>query len=296
MMGACAMRILVTGAGGLLGSHLVPYLRRRGHDVIALARTGEAQVHADLVDVANTAAVLASLAPEAIVNLAGITNVDDCERDPQAAFHGNVRIVESLVLGIRQCASGCHLIQISTDHVYDGAGPHAEQEVTLRNVYAFSKYAGELAAASVPSTVLRTNFFGPSACAHRESLSDWLVRALRTQTEITVFDDVSFSPLSLESLSGCIERAALERHAGVFNLGSREGMSKADFAFALAKALRLAPGNMRRGVSTDRPGAARRPTGMSMDSSRFERVFRVALPTLTQEIQSMRTAYAHHGG
>jgi len=290
------MRILVTGAAGLLGSHLVPYLRRCGHDVIALARNGEVQVHADLVDFANTSAILARLSPEAIVNLAGMTNVDDCERDPQAAFRSNVRIVESLALGIRQSGIGSHLIQISTDHVYDGVSLRAEQDVTLRNVYAFSKYAGELAAATVPSTVLRTNFFGPSACAHRESLSDWLVRALHTQTEITVFDDVSFSPLSLESLSGHIERAARERHMGIFNLGSREGMSKADFAFALAKALGLATGGMRRGVSTARPGAVRRPTGMCMDSSRFERVFRVGLPTLTEEIQSMRAAYAHHCG
>jgi dTDP-4-dehydrorhamnose reductase len=290
------MRILVTGAQGLLGSHLVPYLRQRGHDVIALARSGKAQVHADLDDSANTATILSRLAPEVIVNLAAITNVDDCERDPQAAYHGNVRIVENLALGIRQGASDCHLVQISTDHVYDGAGLHAEHDVTLRNLYAFSKYAGELAAATVQSTVLRTNFFGPSACAHRESLSDWLIRSLRTRSKITVFDDVTFSPLSLATLSGFIERAATERHTGIFNLGSREGMSKADFAFTLAKTLGLATDDMRRGLSTARPGAARRPTGMCMDSSRFEQVFRVELPTLTQEIQSMRAVYANHGG
>ena len=193
-------RVLVTGARGLLGSTLVPYLRARRHEVVTCSRSG-ADVRADLTDAAQAGAALRKAAPEVIVNLAALTNVDECERDPQRAYLFNVRIVENLARWMKEEGASCHLIQISSDQVYDGAGPHHEGDVTLVNYYGFSKYAGELAAASVPSTILRTNFFGRSECAGRTSISDWLAAALTRGEVITVFEDVRFSPLSLTRLA-----------------------------------------------------------------------------------------------
>ena len=53
-----------------------------------------------------------------------------------------------------------------------------EEQIKIRNYYAFSKYAGELAAIQVPSTILRTNFVGRSKVSHRESLTDWVYYSL----------------------------------------------------------------------------------------------------------------------
>ena len=170
-------RVLVTGARGLLGSTLVPYLQARGHDVASCSRTGTGVV-ADLTDATQVSAALDRVAPEVIVNLAAHTDVDECERNPQLAYLANVRIVENLTMWMRESGGSVHLVQLSTDQVYDGPGPHKEDAVTLTNCYGFSKYAGELAAAAVPSTILRTNFFGRSKCAGRTSLSDWLLRSL----------------------------------------------------------------------------------------------------------------------
>jgi len=150
--------------------------------------------------------------------------------------------------------------------------------------------AAEIAAGAVPSTVLRTNFFGRSRCAGRASFSDWLAGALRAHSPITVFDDVLFSPLSINTLCDMIARVLERRPQGVFNLGSRAGMSKADFAFALAQALQLPAGAMARGQS----GAslrAYRPKDMRMDSSLFEQTMGLQLPALIDEIQSLRSDY-----
>lgn len=285
-------RILVTGARGLLGSTLVPHLRARGHEVVSCSRTG-ADVRADLTDTTQSSAALRQVAPKIIVNLAAIANVDKCERNPQLAYLANVRIVENLAKWMRESGASCHLVQISTDQVYDGAGPHEEGDVTLTNYYGLSKYAGELAAATVPSTVLRTNFFGRSECAGLTSISDWLLRSLVRGDAITVFDDVRFSPLSLKRLSEMLEIAVVKRQYGVFNLGSADGMSKADFAFALAEVTGLPTNTMRRGRSDEAALSARRPKDMCMDSSRFEDAFGVQLPTLREEINSMKAAYAH---
>lgn len=289
-------KILVTGARGMLGCHLVPHLRACGHEVVELSRTGRSSLCADLTDGEQGRAVLDEASPEIIVNLAALTDVDECERNPQRAYLTNVRIVENLTNWIRKYGSCRHLVQISTDQVYDGIGSHKEEGVTLTNYYGFSKYAGELAAAAVPSTILRTNFFGPSQCPSRVSLSDWLVRSLSRGESITVFEDVYFSPLCMQRLAEQLELVIGNPQPGVFNLGSRDGMSKADFAFMLAAVMDLPTQTMRRGSSTGSKTIAYRPKDMRMDSSRYEKVFGIQLPSLREEIRSMKAGYVNKAG
>ncbi len=287
------MRILVFGGSGLLGSSLVPYLRLCGHEVLSVARVGEGGVRVDLTKSSQVNTLLDKTMPEVIVNLAALTNVDECERNPQRAYMTNVRIVENLSKWMQGKGNACHLIQISTDQVYDGVGSHAEDDITLSNIYGFSKYAGELVAASVSSTIVRTNFFGPSQCPSRSSLSDWLAQSLKQGESITVFDDVRFTPLSLCRLVELLEQLIVRKQQGVFNLGSREGMSKADFAFILAEVLGLSNKNMTRGTSDKIRLTAYRPKDMCMDSSYFEKIFDVRLPTLLEEIKSMKDVYVN---
>lgn len=285
---AHSSRVLVLGAFGLLGSSLVHHLRSSGHEVLCHSRSGHADVAAELTDKGQVAAALTVVQPDVIVNLAALTNVDECEDNPSAAYRGNVRVVENVAEWIECRRAACHLVQISTDQVYDGPGPHREDDLAPSNYYGFSKYAGELAAAKVASTVLRTNFFGPSECPGRTSLSDWVTGSLRQGKTITVFDDVWFSPLTLRRLSAMLVLAIDRRPRGVFNLGSRDGMSKADFAFALAGVLGLPSELLRRDVSASMRLTAYRPKDMRMDSSRFESAFGLELPTLTEEIASLK--------
>jgi dTDP-4-dehydrorhamnose reductase len=146
-------QVLVIGATGLLGSTLAPMLVECGHGVVTHGLSGASQEKADLCDFAKASALVARVRPDCIVNLAALTNVDQCEREPHKAYMLNVTSVIHVARAIREQAPHCHLVQISTDQVYDGTGPHAEADVTVTNTYAFSKIAAELAAASVSSTV-----------------------------------------------------------------------------------------------------------------------------------------------
>lgn len=285
------MRILVTGADGMLGRFVAPTLMAAGHRVLQCTRGEGSEIRADLIDPAQAFAALSAARPDAIVNLAAMTDVDLCEREPHLAYLSNVRIVENLARWITSERPACHLIQLSTDQIYDGAGPQIEENITLSNYYGFSKYAGELAAKAVPSTVLRTNFFGMSRTPSRRSLSDWVVQSLTASAPITVYDDIRFSPLALQSLAYLIGVVVSNPHFGVYNLGSRDGMSKADFAFMFADLLHLQTESMCRGRSQPRQEMAYRPLDMRMDSSRFERAFGLVLPSLREEILSTCVSY-----
>jgi dTDP-4-dehydrorhamnose reductase len=284
--------VLVTGATGLLGSTLVPWLHERGHRVTRLGNTQATDINADLASYEQTAHALDQANPEVIINLAALTNVDRCETHPHEAYLLNVKPVESLCEWMRAVGQPCHLIQISSDQLYDGVGPHAENELTIRNQYAMSKLAGEFAAVTVPSTILRTNFVGRSLREGRISFTDWLHRALRGTAPINVFEDVMFSPLAISTLCDCIDRSIAERPLGIFNLGSRDGMSKSDFAFAFAAATGLPTTNLVRGnASASATLAARRPTDMRMHCERFEGRMGLRLPRLIDEIQEVAHDY-----
>lgn len=289
--GIVPMRILVTGANGLLGSFLVPYLKHRGHDVVTHARRPGADVQFDLADSKGAAGGIDAVSPDAIVNLAAMTNVDECESDFQGAFAANALTVSHLA-GWSRAGSGRHLVHISTDQLYDAPGPCTETQVTIRNAYALTKFTGELMAAGDGVTILRTNFFGRSRAPQRVSFTDWLYRALVAGTPTPVFDDVQFSPLSFESLARCIAHALHTRPRGTFNVGASSGCSKADFAFAFARVLELSPaGLVRTEIAAAGSLKARRPHDMRMDSSQFEKMLGERLPTVEEEIRAMRSEY-----
>lgn len=281
------MRIMISGASGLLGTTLAPILAKSSHDIIKHSNNGQGDVSCDLTDRTATLALLDDLCPEVVVNLVGLTNVDKCDEDMHAAYLLNVRTVENLVAGMRNRANA-FLIHISTDQVYDSAGPSREDEVHLTNVYALTKYAGELAAKLMPSTILRTNFFGRSLLPGRKSFSDWALENLKNGNPMTGFSDILVNPLSMTTLSTMIACAIEKRVEGVFNLGSRGAISKADLILEIAKVYGLNTDYVRRGLSTDADFLAYRPKDMQMDCRKFETAFDVRLPKIDEEILELK--------
>jgi dTDP-4-dehydrorhamnose reductase len=281
------VKVLIAGATGMLGATLAPSLRAAGYDVVRHSHAGMGDVTCDLTDRQAAKALLDRVSPQAVVNLVALTNVDLCERELDRAYRLNVLTVENLVAALAD-REGAFLVQVSTDQVYDAPGPNAEDNVRLTNAYAMTKYAGELAARLMPSAVLRTNFFGPSAVPGRDSFSDWVLAGLRARKPMAAFTDVVFNPVSMITLSRMIG-VVLERPVqGVFNVGSHGALSKADFIHETARLYGLSDATVTRGLSTAAGLPAYRPKDMSMDCARFERTFGLTLPRLKDEMAELK--------
>jgi dTDP-4-dehydrorhamnose reductase len=278
-------KILVTGSTGLLGTALVLFLKKSGYKIVTNARAGGADFLVDLADNEKSYEMLSKIKPDLIINLASFTNVELCQEMCNIAYLANSRVVENLTDWIIKTSADCHLIQVSTDHVYDSPELHIEGKVNLTNTYAFSKYAGELVASRVPTTILRTNFIGRSKVTHRESFSDWVYTSLTNGKEIQVLDDVYFSPLSINTLVEMIQLVIERKPVGIFNLGSHNGMSKADFSFFFAECLDLPTHTMSRIEALQATFIKTyRPKDMRMNCSKFENTIGVKLPQLHDEI------------
>ena len=285
-------RLLLLGSTGLLGTSLVRHFHASGYDVHSHSLNKNSEYQADLTNFQETNELIKKVKPTAIVNLVALTDVDLCEAHPNKSYLVNVHSIENVVAAINESSPQSHLIHISTDQVYDGAGLHLEQNISLTNYYAFSKYAAELCASAIGATVLRTNFFGRSLCQDRASITDWIFESLKSKKSIQVFDDVLFSPLSILTLSKMITLCVQDMPAGIFNLGSHGGMSKADFAFAFANRIGLFSGSMSR-VKTSDVGFLKtyRPKDMRMNLLAFEKRLSIKLPQLIDEINLVAKDY-----
>ncbi|WP_300475223.1 SDR family oxidoreductase [uncultured Psychrobacter sp.] len=284
-------KVLVLGANGLLGHELMSSNFPKGWEVVGhFGRHHEK--YADLSATEQTLTYLDDISPDVIINLIALTNVDYCESHPNDACALNTRVVENIVAWIKAQPCYIQLIQISSDQVYDGQGAHSEAAVTLTNYYAFSKYAGELAANQIDAAILRTNLFGKSKTDARTSFSDWLYQALTQNQDIKVFDDVYFSPLSMSTLCQMIIKVILNNLTGTYNLGSNQGLSKADFAFEFASALGATINNMTR-TTMDQSGIVKtyRPGDMRLNVKKFEQAMKLSLPNLSDEIIAVAKEY-----
>lgn len=285
-------KILITGSSGMLGMSLTPFLKQLGCEVLTQGRRKGVDYRFALDNKQQCYESLGRIRPNIIINLAGLTNVDICEADINRAFRDNVIATENVVSWIEDDGGNCFLVHVSTDHVYDGCGPQCEDEITIRNNYAMTKYAGELAVLRVQSSVLRTNFFGRSQCPGRLSFTDWIYNSLASEVPLTLFNDVFFSPLSIRTLMQYIANVIEEKNIGIFNLGSVSGLSKYEFGIIFADSIGLNTGNICSiSVSEALDLKATRPKDMRMNSSKFGHSFNLNLPKLADQIKLLAEDY-----
>ena len=283
-------RVLLLGASGLLGRTLSAVLGA-DHQLVRQSRWAGEGVDdtSDPADPDDARALVARIQPDVIVNTIALTNVDQCQREPQAAFIANARVAECIVAAIAGTAT--RLLHVSTDHLYTRPFAQAEDQVDVLNMYAATKLLGEAYALRHPhSMVLRTNFAGRSAAPVRASFSDWIVDSLLAGTRIRLARDLMFNPLSLDSLSLCITRLVAVPASGLYNLGSVGATSKYEAGMSIARHLGLDTALVDCVEAADLGFATPRPTDMTMDVSRFQRDC-FALPGTRSEIEKIARSH-----
>ena len=133
--------------------------------------------------------------------------------------------------------------------------------------------------------VINTNFFGPSLNKNRTSLSDFFYNNIKEKNSIKIFEDSYFSPILMSTLSQIL-RELIERNIfGIYNLGSRNGMSKANFAREIANHYNLEIVNTISENSEYIKGRVKRGLDLRLDVSLVEKVLGYKMRTLKEEIK-----------
>jgi len=259
-------RILVTGAGGMLGSDLVPVLAGAGHDVFARPRSD-----LDITKETDVARAFREIRPNVVVNCAAFTRVDDCESDPRA-LEVNARGVHRLAEhSLRHAAQ---LVQISTDFVFDGEKrePYCEEDATNPlSAYGRGKRQGEEAALRVPSgLVVRSSWlFGPAGWNFIEAI---LKQVEAGRRKLAVVNDQTGRPTATSDLSEAILALIESGAVGIYHFANRGEVTWFDFAREILVLSERGDVEVEPTDSETLGRPARRPPYSVLDISRYERV------------------------
>jgi dTDP-4-dehydrorhamnose reductase len=235
------MRILITGASGLLGLNLA--LETAGaHEVYGTAKDHPIQTGAftvlrsDLLAPGAVERVLDQVQPDWVIHCAALANVDACEADPVLAHQSNTLLPAELAAHVAR--GGARLVHISTDAVFDGSrgGYREEDEPNPLSVYACTKLEGErtVAQANPEAIIARVNLFGWSITGRR-SLGEFFVSNLQAGRGVMGFTDVLFCPLLANDLALIVVSMLEKKLRGLYHIVSRECLSKYDFGVRLAR-------------------------------------------------------------
>jgi dTDP-4-dehydrorhamnose reductase len=227
------MRLLVTGAAGMLGRDVVAAAGDAGHRVVALTR-------ADL-DITDAAAVRAAVGgADAVINCAAWTDVDGAEAAEAAATAVNGAGAGHVAAAA--AAAGAHLVHVSTDYVFGGRArePYTEDAAAApQGAYGRSKLDGERAVATAGgrSAIVRSSWlFGP----HGRNFVDTMRRLGAEREEIAVVDDQVGCPTYTGHLAPALVEVAERGLTGVLHVAGTGSCSWLELAEATFAATGLA--------------------------------------------------------
>jgi dTDP-4-dehydrorhamnose reductase len=235
------MKILVTGASGLLGLNL-SLMAMENHSIVGVDRsklvgTPFELIKADLLDPEVEHRILDTVKPDAVIHTAALANLEDCEAQPETARLLNEELPGELA---EACAQrGIHMVHLSTDAVFDGTkdGIYTEQDIpNPQGVYARTKLQSErnVLSANPAATVVRVNFFGWSLSGTR-SLPEFFLNNLSAGKSAQGFTDVFFCPLFVGDLADLLLKIVAHRLGGILHVVGSESLSKYEFGLRVAR-------------------------------------------------------------
>ena len=279
------MKVLITGANGLLGQHLIRLLLENNYQVVATGR-GESKLSfepsanfvyhpMDVTNAMQTFGVMRSEKPDVVVHAAAMTHVDDCELHPQQCERINVQGTSQILTDAESFSS--HFIYVSTDFVFDGEkGNYSEEDETMPiNLYGFTKMQAEamVQTCDIPFAIVRTCLvYGNLLYGKRNNIISWVIENLEQGKNIKVVTDQFRTPTYVEDLVKGILLIIQKKAQGIFHISGKDQLSPYDMAIKTAELFKLNKTLIEKTDSANFKQPGRRPlkTGFIIEKARKE--------------------------
>lgn len=290
-LGLRGKKVLVTGASGLLGLNLGFQTAGRYRitgvtNSHALMNAPFEVVNADLGVPGTIARILERARPDFVIHAAALANIDICEKKPDVSHRLNAELPGEVA---EACARhNVRLIHISTDAVFDGLkGGYTEDDApNPQSIYTRDKLAGELAVAAVypQAAIARVNFYGWSLLGKR-SLAEFFYNNLKAGQPVNGFTDVLFCPLLANDLAELLLEMLEKGLRGIYNVLSREYLSKYQFGLNVARSFGLDESLITPVSVLDGGLVARRSPNLSVSVAKLETALGHPLPGQAEGVE-----------
>jgi dTDP-4-dehydrorhamnose reductase len=289
------LKILITGASGLLGTKLCEIATKKNHEVYSAYNKNKPPygrpIKFDISDKNAAVKVFQTIKPETIVHAAALTNVDKCEAEKRLAWKINVEGTENIA---KLCKKhDVFLIYVSTDYVFDGEkGMYKEtDEPDPINYYGLTKLEGEekvknwtnehcIARASV--------VYGTVPATGKINFALWLIDKLKKKEKVKIVTDQWNSPTLNTNLANMILEIAERRITGIYHLAGATRISRYDFAKLIAKNFNLNTNLITPTTSNQFKWIAKRPKDSSLNTEKAQQTLKNKPLKIQQAITVMK--------
>ena len=271
------MKILLTGASGLLGNAYARAAVRRGHEVIALANQNapaadglSRTLQMDLCAPEALTGLCLEIWPDAIVNCAAISNPASVEAEPKLAENINVALPRHLAQLSNHL--GTRLIHVSTDMVFDGRSEEPYRSTDMpapTNLYGQTKLMSErevLEHAPEDPVVLRIPILMGNSPGGRRSVHEKLIAAVRAGERPKLFCDEIRQPASVENVAEVMLELSERRDLhGIFHWAGSEAISRFEMGRRILGHFGMDPDAVESASQKDDPAFASRPANLTFN-------------------------------
>ncbi|HYV17680.1 MAG TPA: dTDP-4-dehydrorhamnose reductase [Verrucomicrobiae bacterium] len=274
------IRPLVIGAGGMLGQALLRRLEPEYPETI-----GATRAEIDILDRFGMEAEIVRLNPTVVINCAAWTDVDGCTRNPARALEVNAEGAEHVARAA--AGSGCRVVQVSTDFVFDGRleRPYVESDVPAPiQAYGLSKLEGErrVAVANEDHLIVRTAWLYGE---HGDHFVGRILARARAGEPLRVVEDQRGSPTLADDLADGIASLLRVEHRGIVHVVNTGVASRYELARRALEAMGLLGRVRFEAVRTVVPaGGTARPAASPLDTGLFTRLTGAAPRSWTEAL------------
>lgn len=268
-------KILITGASGFLGYHLIRCAAAQGYDVYAQYNSGRIHydrctpIQFDLRSYIDMGNVVDDIEPDVVIHAAALAAAARCQREPQLSYAINVEATQNL-------AGICSDYQVpfvftSTDLVFDGVkGNYSEEDaVSPLMVYGEHKVLAEQEVMKVypESLIARCPLMLGAPEASDKTYFSAFIRSLQEGKEVNLFHDEYRSVCGAKSVAEGLLHLA-EEASGIFHVAGGQRVSRYEFGLAAAEAFGMDKSFLRSMSQKDIPAANPRPADVSLNISK----------------------------
>ena len=289
-------KVLVIGGTGLLGQYLCDEGRRRGHEIVATtrgaapSRPGVVWRELDLRNRGAIRAVVREAAPDLVLNAAAMTDVDGCEDHPDEAQSVNALAPGAIAEACK--TMGAPLVHISTDYVFDGAGPATETtEPSPLSAYGRTKLDGDRRVlASDPSALIlrMSGVFGWNRVSAKTNAVTWILKMVEAGQEVRLFHDQRITPTYARTGADAAFDLAEMRAHGLFHVASRDCVSRLEMGEAVVEAFGIPGAKLVAITMASTALKAPRPAAPCLVVAKAEETLKRPMPGFRDCLEDMR--------
>ncbi|HUQ65111.1 MAG TPA: SDR family oxidoreductase [Flavitalea sp.] len=278
------LKILVTGANGLLGQTIISQLLGKKYDVVATGRGRERVVadkllgylykDTDITDGPAIEQVIIDQRPHVIVHAAAMTQVDQCELNKQDCYNINVTATRFIIDAAK--AVGARFIFVSTDFIFDGnSGPYSENdEPSPVNYYGSTKMVAEKAVmeSGLDYAIARTILvYGIVPASGRTNIIGFVKQNLEQNKIIKMVTDQVRTPTYVDDLAAGIILIIEKNGSGIYHLSGEQQMTPYDIGIEIARYFNFDENLVIKASSEEIKQPAVRPVITGFDISKAKR-------------------------